>query len=210
MGVSVGSSIYNAPSSIYESGQGGVVENLPDGYIEIDNIFYPYKKINNRIWTLSNFASTKDLNYNVNLSSSKSVPFAYPIIYNGVKDYNAFTGLLYNFSAVEIIISNYDLKGFRIPNILDFEDLKSTPNLDLKSIFTWDNKNGKNNSLFSAIATGYINDNKSNNIGKTTDFWTSEIESDPVNYWLGDSQDYLIKENNGRDNGFCVRLCKDA
>lgn len=196
--------------TIYDTGAGG---GLPDGYVTIEGEKYPYKKIGGRIWTIENFRNINHLSFNTNYDSSDTTAYVYPIGTSGNTTSGNFSGFLYNFAAVKTIIAQYNLNGFRIPNVADFENLKNIENKFLKSFRTWQNEMGTDDTLFCAIATGYANAGQLKNLGKTTDFWAADENDDntkmATNYWFGLDQQYIVKETNGYLNGFCLRLCKD-
>lgn len=206
----IGPTIYKG-NSVYNTGSGGV--NF-DGYVTIEGESYPYKKINNRIWTIENFRNKNNLTFSSSLSQSNSQRYVYPISKNS-NDANLLkiTGALYNYPAVKYIMQNYDLNGFRIPNVDDFLDLKNISCPDLKSFRTWANDSGKDKYNFGAIATGYVFGGNIVNQLHTVDFWTSLHNDDSesaTNFWFGENQDTIIQETNGFNNGFCIRLCKDV
>lgn len=126
MGVSVGSSIYNAPS-IYESGAGGGGGGLQPGEIVIGEQVLQTAQINDQIWTTKNFDTIlPGINYN----TGGDFPVgSHCWFYNrdsatyGI--YGENRGLLYTASCLSIIQTYIDdiLPGWRIPTKDDWQKL---------------------------------------------------------------------------------------
>jgi uncharacterized protein (TIGR02145 family) len=127
MGVSVGSSIYNAPS-IYESGQGGGSGGglQPDEIVIGDQVLQT-AQINDQIWTTKNFDTVlTGINYNTGGDFPVGAHCWY---YNrdsatyGI--YGENRGLLYTAACLSIIQAYIDenLPGWRIPTKDDWQKL---------------------------------------------------------------------------------------
>jgi uncharacterized protein (TIGR02145 family) len=202
-----GPTIYKG-ESIYNTGAGGGSGSRIFDRVEIDGYKYPFVKIGNKYWTVENLRTKNGITETTTQISSTT-----PYVYTK----NVYTmGYCYNFPACEYVKNNINLNGFRIPLEQDFIDLKNIlveqTCRKLKSITTWLNASGTDESFFNALATGYFLSGSWYNPGSTVDFWTSERvdANNAKNLWLGATQQEMIIESNLVHAGFCIRLCKDV
>ena len=185
-----------------------------DGIYTFGGVDYPYKKINNRYWTLKNLmydppGATKNPSGNPNYS-------AYWDEY-GDADLNYIFGCQYNGYCVQIIDNNLT-DGWRVPNDNDFNDLiQGFESNDLKSIKVWGlNTNAvkpTNKSFFSSLPAGQRADGAFNSIMAGAYYWSASEEAGGTgrlnNMRLRDENNTISFGYNAKSRSRSIVICKD-
>lgn len=204
MGVSVGSSIYNAPS-IYESGAGGGGGGGGSGGGASDQIFnnasnyYEVVQIGNLLWCTKNLELyNNDFEFT---TAKKSSPTVTKI--------SGIDSLFYNEYAMRMINDDLLENGWRVATHDDFLNLQLNTNLDgAKSVYTWSTP-GTNSSKFNVKNEGTVFNGLWGN-SNGSDLW--EYPSNDrfrLIRFRDDSWNY-IDWNLSYNIMAPIRICKDA
>jgi uncharacterized protein (TIGR02145 family) len=213
-------SIYKG-ESIYKMGGGyDPTDNIfiypvPDGVYTIDGVDYPYKKINNRYWTIKNLyvdlpTATKNPSGNPNTPS-------YWDCY-GDADLRYIFGFQYNGYCVQIINSILT-NGWRVPLENDFVDLNTGfDSNDLKSIKLWGlnltAEKPTNRSFFNSVPAGQRADGTNNGLTAGAYYWSSTEEAGGtgrlLNMRIRDESSVVTYGYNAKSRSRSIIICKDA
>ncbi len=217
MGVSVGSSIYNAPS-IYESGQGGGGDNN-----KIGNRTYRTVNIDGVTWLAQNL----DFKFCViGGSDTPSTPNAW--YYNNDEttygiDGVRKCGLLYNWYAVRFLIDHKSelIPGWHVPTKDEWNALANAvggtgvagtklKSLDGAADGIWPTGwNGTNEFGFSVFPAGGYSSGNFKNLNEYAFFWTSNEIGSSAYYKYFSEVSSMDSTYEYKDRGFSIRLVKD-
>ncbi len=219
MGVSVGSSIYNAPS-IYESGAGGGGGGDTN---KIGGRTYRTVTINGVTWLAENLDFKFCLIGGVGNPSTPNAWYynnnepTYGI--DGVKK----CGLLYNWYAVELLNNNRNelIPGWHVPTYDEWNALANAvggpgvagtilKSLDGAADGIWPTDwNGTNEFGFSVFPAGEYNSGNFKNLNDYAFFWTSNEIGSSAYYKYFSKVSSIDSTYASKDRGYSIRLVKD-
>lgn len=203
--------IYNGAGGVYNGR--GVYNDGAGEFVEIGGRYYPIVTIGTQKWISENL----DFKFSGLIVgggfASTSEPRAWyydnnDVLYgeNGKK-----YGLLYNQGAIEQLV-NFLPTGWRIPTLIDIQNLANNSADKLKSKTDWLSTNGNNETGFNAFPCGCVNNinNIFEDLGYYFNLWSSAVYSSYQKYELYIYNNLVAVNPSTSTFAFSARICKDA